>query len=220
MSPPSSRCRRLLACLLVSGGASCDAGGGGLASEDAARWATEVLAFTAGEGAGFGQDALPGVVLGPPVPTETGAASLDVVALGAGGEIVVGFGAVDVIDGEGADLVVFENPFLVGGNPATPFAELGEVSVSEDGTTWHVFDCDPAGDGAGGWPGCAGWRTVAAEAADLDPETSGGDPFDLAEVGLARARFVRIVDVTAGGFPPSVGFDLDAVGVVHGVVAR
>jgi hypothetical protein len=48
----------------------------------------------------------------------------------------------------------------------------------------------------------------------LDPSVSGGDPFDLAEIGVARARYVRITDrVDQVGL--SGVFDLDAVGVIH-----
>ena len=48
----------------------------------------------------------------------------------------------------------------------------------------------------------------------LDPAVTGGDGFDLAEVGLERARFVRIRDASGMGAPPTTGFDLDAVGIV------
>ncbi|RYZ33379.1 MAG: cell surface protein, partial [Myxococcaceae bacterium] len=44
------------------------------------------------------------------------------------------------------------------------------------------------------------------------------DGFDLAAVGLTRARFVRIRDSGANGYAgTSGGFDLDAVAVVNGV---
>ncbi|MEO1334407.1 MAG: hypothetical protein AAFV29_02130, partial [Myxococcota bacterium] len=48
----------------------------------------------------------------------------------------------------------------------------------------------------------------------LDPAQSGGDPFDLAEIGVDTARFVRIEDLATQGDAPTAGFDLDAVGVV------
>ena len=48
----------------------------------------------------------------------------------------------------------------------------------------------------------------------MDPESSGGDFFDLAELGLTSARYVRIRDLSGEGAAPSVGFDLDAVGLV------
>jgi hypothetical protein len=54
-----------------------------------------------------------------------------------------------------------------------------------------------------------------------DPETAGGDAFDLGEVGLRQARFVRIVDVTEEHYGErkwcegdAGGFDLDAVAAV------
>lgn len=51
----------------------------------------------------------------------------------------------------------------------------------------------------------------------IDPQVSGGDGFDLHDVGLSRARFVRIRDSGLNRFygAPSGGFDLDAVAVVN-----
>ena len=42
---------------------------------------------------------------------------------------------------------------------------------------------------------------------------AGGDAFDLADLGLESANFVRIVDSGANILG---GFDLDAVVIVHG----
>jgi hypothetical protein len=159
------------------------------------------------------------VVLGPPQGKGEQAGSLDVLSLGAGGQIVLGFEPRAIADGPGADLVVFENAFWAGGDPSAVFADPGEVAVSTDGEDWHAFACDPQGDGAGAFPGCAGWtptqRYEPGELVPLDPELSGGDAFDLAELGLSSARFVRIRDLSAAGEGPSAGFDLDAVGLVH-----
>ena len=179
-------------------------------------YASEVVDFNAGSGAGFGQDGLPDIVLGPPLPPESRNGSLDVLSLGAGGEIVVGFGERRIVDGPGADFVVFENPFEV--DDGGIFAELGEVAVSTDAVHWRTFSCDPDPE-AEAWPGCAGWRIVEAfdvEAMDpLEPGSTGGDPFDLADVGLESARYVRVRDVSGLGEAPSAGFDLDAIGAVH-----
>ena len=119
-----------------------------------------------------------------------------------------------------AALIVFENAFWPGGDKTMVFAELGEVSVSEDGETWKTFPCDATGDGEGSFPGCAGATPTleydAEQLIPLDPALSGGDAFDLADVGLKRARFVKIHDLET--LPPvgmSSGFDLDAVGVIH-----
>ena len=44
---------------------------------------------------------------------------------------------------------------------------------------------------------------------------AGGDAFDLAELGLEEAQYVRIMDVGLGEYLGETGgFDLDAVSVV------
>lgn len=200
--------------LVLGCGADGSAQGAG-ACADPLPYASELVSFTPGESAGFGAGELPGVVLGPPAVGPPSAGSLDVVSLGMGGEIVVGFGDRVIVDGDGPDLFVFENPFWVNGDSEKPFAELGEVSVSADGDVWHTFECDP--DPAEGFDGgCAGWRPRleydACAAVPLTVEQVGGDPFDLADLGLGEARYVRIRDLAVSGVPPSAGFDLDAVG--------
>ena len=99
-----------------------------------------------------------------------------------------------------------------------PFAELGEVAVSEDGDTWYTFPCDTTLE-EGFDPGCAGWRPRAdfdpCTLLPIDPTLSGGDLFDLESVGLEAAQFVRIRDLAIEGAAPSAGFDLDAIGVVY-----
>lgn len=194
-------------------------GAGGGSSNDELPYAREIVSFEPGEGAGFGDDDLPDVVLGPPSGRGELQGALDVLSLGKGGNIVLGFGELGIGDGDGADFVVFENPFWPSGDPTLVFAEPGEVSVSEDGSEWHAFDCDAAGDGMGRFAGCAGVTPALEYDPDavlpLDPALTGGDAFDLADVGLARARFVRITDVSNAGSTPSAGFDLDAVGIVN-----
>lgn len=182
-------------------------------------YASEVVGYTPGEGAGYGQDKMPDVVLGGPKGKGTNAGSLAVLSLGKGGEIVLGFGDRVIVDGPGADFVVFENSFWPGGNAAEVYAELGEVSVSMDGVEWKVFPCSTEAIEPGRWPGCAGWSPTLAYDADelipLDPVLSGGDAFDLADIGVKEFRFVRIRDVSNNGDTPSAGFDLDAVGGVY-----
>ncbi len=176
-------------------------------------YADAVVTFEPGDGAGFGADAMPDVVLGPPAGEGASAGSLDVVSLGDGGVIVLELADMEVTDGPGVDLIVFENPF--GG-----WIETGFVAVSADGETWHEFPCDPH-DAAGGYPGCAGVEPVYANPAagvdPTDPAAAGGDQYDLAELGLASARFVRVRDSGANTYGGTTGgFDLDAVAVVHG----
>ncbi|MBL9039330.1 MAG: cell surface protein [Archangium sp.] len=177
-------------------------------------YADRVVRFVPGAGAGFGQDLMPGVVLGPPKGNGTASGSLDVVSLGREGVIELEFTDLEATDGPGVDLLVFENPF-------SGFLETGVVAVSTDGVDWREFPC-AADDVDGGFPGCAGVTPVYANdetgVSATDPAVSGGDGFDLAAVGLTRARFVRIRDSGANRFygPPGGGFDLDAVSVVHG----
>lgn len=171
-----------------------------------------VVSFDPGEHAGFGQDRFPDIVLGSPEAPGAGG-SLDVLSLGDAGEIVVAFDGLDVVDGPGVDLIVFENPF-------PGWLETGVVGVSEDGETWTEWPCD-SDDAEGGFPGCAGVAFVHVSATNgvdaTDHAAAGGDGFDLSAIGATRARYVRIRDSGANSYDGvSGGFDLDAVAVVHG----
>lgn len=218
MSARKLACMSLLACAACGGVDDLELGRTPSAASYPPVYATEVVDLKLGPGAGYGQDDLPDVVLGPPAPGATGAGGLAVLSLGVGGEIILGFGDRRVVDGPGTDFVVFENPFRIAGQ-ATVFAELGEVSVSSDGETWVEFPCDAGATGPEGWGGCAGYgivNTYDAEAMEpLDPAVTGGDHFDLADVGVPDARFIRIRDLSWEGEAPTAGFDLDAVGGVH-----
>ena len=179
-------------------------------------FATSVTIFTPGEAAGFGQSAMPGVVLGPPRGSGANAGSLDVVSLGRGGSIVLAFDH-DIVDGSGPDFIVFENAFVV--DDQTAFREAGIVAASDDGVTFVEWPC-AADDEAGRFPGCAGVNpTLSSPSNGIDPadvSRAGGDAFDLADVGLARARYVRINDGGNNRYgAPSGGFDLDAIAVIH-----
>jgi hypothetical protein len=172
-------------------------------------------------GGGFGQEGLPMVVLGTPRGGGKLQAGTDVLSLGKGGTITLEFVDNEVFDGPGADLLVFENAFLVapGDDPDFGFFELAKVEVSEDGKEWKEFPYDLQTR-----KGCAGHHPVYAnpdtpEGRDIDPtnaEKAGGDPFDLADVGLTAARFIRITDLDNGsGDNGTAGFDLDAVSAAH-----
>lgn len=192
-----------------------DASASGLRAD---RFATKVVSFTPGTCAGFGANRMPDVVLGPPSGAPEGQGSTDVVSLGTGGEIVLSFEPNALVDGPGVDLLVFENAFLKAGTDAT-FAEPGEVSVSDDGETWTTFPCTAT---AAPWGPCAGWHAVTQSGpgvSPVDPAKAGGDPYDLADVGVTRARFVRIRDVggqrCASTSVNTNGFDLDAIAAVN-----
>lgn len=175
-----------------------------------------IESFVPGDGATFGHEMLPDIVLGPPHGSLGG--SMDVAALGCSGRITLAFDDPGIVDVDGPDLIVFENAFATGDET---FSEPARVHVSEDGVDWRAFDCEVGGE----WPptGCAGIEPVVADGDPAtDPATAGGDAFDLSDVGLAHARYVRLVDVTeehygerkwCGG--DAGGFDLDAVARVE-----
>jgi hypothetical protein len=182
-----------------------------------ARFATGVVSVAFGLGQNFGQDRFPEAVLGPPQGGGCCAGSTDVTSLGDGGSVVLEFDHDVIVDGPGTDFLVFENAFQpAGGAAETVFAELATVSVSQDGETWASYPCTAE---AYPYGACAGWHPVLANAKtnSIDPllaDAAGGDPFDLADVGLAWARYVRIQDR-----PESDGgagtFDLDALAITN-----
>lgn len=189
--------------------------------------------FEPGAGAGFGQDSLPDVVLGPPRGGGAYAGSTDVVSLGLEGVMVVGFDGVLGYDGPGADFLVFENVFLpqAGGDP---YFEPARVSIGLSSRGPELaFPCEGSRPP---FDGCAGLSPVYADAASVsdftNPSEAGGDAFDLhalqreGEVSPFGSTFDRIAiqDVSdlAGGqaLGTTSGFDLDAVALIHLVPAE
>lgn len=188
----------------------------------------DVVSFTVGQNGGFNAgvggspNLLPDIVLGAPRGLGQTAGSLDVVSLGDGGSITVAFTDNRIVDGPGPDFTVFENPFLAPGLGI--FTEVATVAASADGVNFFTFPHGPDLSGLAG-------RTPVYANADTntidprDPAVSGGDQFDLATIGLASARFLRItdpgmsIDDVGNHFPtPGVGksgFDLDAVVAIH-----
>ena len=163
-----------------------------------------IVSYIEGDGAGFGQEEYPDIIFGAPLGGGPNSGSLDVLSLGTGGEIIVGFDDWIITDGIGPDLIVFENPF-------TGWVELGEVSASIDGETWHTWVCDRES-----WLGCAGITPVLSHPDNCidarDPVLAGGDAFDLRDLDLDFARYIRIRDVSG----EVGGFDLDAISIVNG----
>jgi hypothetical protein len=186
-------------------------------------WASVVHEYSPADGV-FEEWADPTLALGP----ATGD-SFDVVSLGEGGHLTLGFDAA-IQDGEGWDIVVFENGF------SSTFLELAWVEVSSDGNRFARFD------GA----------SLTAQSVDafggIEPRGLGGlagkfqrgfgTPFDLATLRqhplvqsgaleLDRVTHVRVVDSSGDGnatdafgrivwdpYPTieSAGFDVEAVG--------
>jgi len=199
-----------------------------------------VVDVTFGSGGGGGSEAL---VLGPPRGGGAFQGSLHTLSLGLNGSITVAFTDNLLVDEPGPDLTVFENAFLTRGlTTLPPWTEPGRVSVSADGETWLAFPCAME-DVDGYHAGCAGVYPVFANAdllaapTPLVPSTaplaslidlpldgfvppagSGGDVFDLADVGITAVRFVRIDGGNRrAGLAGLAGFDLDAMAALHSV---
>jgi hypothetical protein len=217
----------------VDGGGSLDASwamaeGGYVVPEagviPADRFITKVVSYSLGPCSGFGQKQMPQIVEGPPVGGGAEMGSTDVLSLGNGGQIIVSFEPNAIVDGPGVDFIVFENPFYIGGNPDDVYAEPGEVSVSEDGVNWTSYPC-PDTTNNPPYQQCAGVHPVYSNPdngiSPIDPATAGGDPYDLATIGVKQAKYVRIVDKVIESCPDSGvrldtnGFDLDAIAVVN-----
>jgi hypothetical protein len=180
-------------------------------------WADALVSFTPGTGAGFGQNYMPDNVLGPPDPSASitpynaSNAPQELLSLGHGGEIILHFKDNRIINGAGADFTVFENPFisLLDGSV---FMEAGIVAVSQDGSTWYEFPYDTTD-----MSGLAGVTPTDDNQNPTDPAVSGGDQFDLEDLGLEWAAYVKITDL-GDIYQEGVwngDFDLDAVVAVH-----
>ena len=187
-----------------------------------------VLAFTPGEGQNLGQgeEFFPNNIFGRPsvnASEQAAAASeSEVLSLGMGGEIIVANSDNVIIDGEGDDFTIFENAFI---NPINQrmFAEPGIVSVSKDGIDYIEFPYNFAS-----LVGCAGTVPTYGDQDYCDSEISGGNSFDLSDVGIDSVRYIRINDLTVEVaknqnhkyYDISLsGFDLDAV-VIHNFAAK
>lgn len=136
----------------------------------------------------------------------------------------------------GADFAVFENGIIAGSATGGAgigglFAELAAVEVSADGASFVRFPATsltPAAVGGYGTLDPTAIHNLAGKHANAHGECW-GTPFDLAQVGLDEAAWVRLVDVPgsgdftdSGGRPVfdswptfgSGGADIEAVGAI------
>ena len=180
-------------------------------------WADEVVSFTPGENwSEFGYNYFPNNVLGPPDPDPSinpnspSCKPEELLSLGHGGEIILRFIDNAIVDGHGVDFTVFENAFI--SIFGTVFMEAGIVSVSQNGQNWYQFPYDTTD-----MSGLAGVTPTDDNLNPTDPTVSGGDHFDLADLGLEWATYVRITDLgdiyQEGLY--NGDFDLDAIVAVN-----
>lgn len=214
-----------------------------------------VKEFTPGKNAGFGAAHFPANVLGPPQgtlnPQFPNDNPTDILSLGTGGLLIYEFSTNEIIDGPGPDFTIFENPVQPSGFPEQSFVDSALVSVSTDSLTWHQFPVDLVSTKTAdlrlksNYIGFAGVQPVYSSTGNgispFDPAVSGGDPFDLADLGITAVRFVKIQDTGHPHYLPtydkdgdpisdygnlidpdpavvggiSAGFDLDAMAAIH-----
>ena len=158
------------------------------------------------------------------------AQSLDVYSVPPDSYLVVSWDGRRLIDGPGADLVVFENPFDYG-DTGDRFMDPAVVEVSTDGEVWTAFPFrylaerpEEYSPRPADWSGFAGVTPVLYDD-DLGPpdpfgEGAGGDRFDLADLpdGLhdAGVRFVRL-SAASGWTNPDIGEAYPRAAVSDGI---
>lgn len=182
-----------------------------------------VYSFASGEGnlKGIEPENYPNNIFGLPsdraslkVPENS---PTQILSIGIGGEIIVGFKGRKVVDVTGADFTIFENAFeTFDGNKV--FAEPAEVSISKDGINFVTFPINEST-----LENCAGITPTNGKNNPFDPLESGGDSFDISTLGFAYVTQIKIKDVSGivanlpkeskYSTPLSLisGFDLDAV---------
>lgn len=170
----------------------------------------------------------PNKALGQPVGD-----SFDIVSLGTGGSITLGF-AKPIANGAGFDFAVFENSIT------DTFLELAWVEVSSNGSDFFRFENISFTSSAVGGFGSVDPTNIDGLAGKY--RQGFGTPFDLDEfqgtagLDLNQISHVRLVDIVGNGsaldsYPQSLGgpntiydpypttgsagFDLDAVGVIN-----
>lgn len=179
-----------------------------------------VYSFKAGFGQNLGQDPtfFPKNIFGFPyqdadslVPAN---GQEDVLSLGMGGEIVIGFKNKVLLDVDGNDFFIYENVLK---NPITEvfFKEPAIISVSQDGINYYTFSYDSLT-----LNGCAGTLPTLTKGKDYNPFNCGGNGFDINKLGLKYIKYIKIKDFTEyitktpshPNYDPILsGFDLDAV---------
>lgn len=187
-----------------------------------------VFSFTPGVGQNLGQseEFYPANIFGIPSRIASDvvaeATESEILSIGFGGEIIVGNSDNLIVNGDEADFTIFENVFK---NPINNrfFKEPAIVSVSKDGVNYTEFPYDFES-----LEGCAGTHPTFGSADYCDSKVSGGDSFDLSEIGMDSIRYIKIKDITDlvkadeshKYFDFSLsGFDLDAV-VIHNYTAE
>ncbi len=181
-----------------------------------------VYSVSFGSGQAFGQSAIffPKNIFGLPDTNarfNAPSSSEDqICSIGLNGSIIIGFKGKIVRDLPGKDFTVFENAFefLEG----RIFSEPAIIEVSKDGIIFYQFPIDSLT-----LKGCSGTYPTNGNENPYDPIRSGGNSYDLSEIGIDSVIVIRITDVSTilqnekhPLYSPIVtGFDLDAIVGLH-----
>jgi len=172
-------------------------------------WADNSPEVHYGEGGGYGQPFYPENILGPPDPAATpyfpSYGENNLLTPGKDGWVVVEFTDNSIIDGPGPDFTVFENVLDTGSGY---FQECAYIEVSQNGLYWVPFPWNGTT-----LEGLAGLMPTTG-ADPTNPAVSGGDLFDLEDIGLNWVRFVKLTDCGDSAADGGL-FDLDAVVAVN-----
>lgn len=163
---------------------------------------------------GYGAANLPFNVTGPPDGASTFSPAYlpsHLVSLHAsdkgGGSIVLEFTDNIIESGPGPDFTVFENVFFQNNDPNQRFMEPALVEVALFEGEWHRFPCRVSMGAAGEVHlrqpsyyarGFAGVNATTGDAPN-DPTRSGGDSFDLADLGRPDLTWIRFIRLIATG---------------------
>jgi hypothetical protein len=141
-----------------------------------------------------------------------------ILSIGMGGIIIVGLKDNYIIDGEGADFTIFENAFVIQFNNKI-YAEPAIISVSKDGINYIEFPYNLET-----LDGLAGTYPTFGNKNPFNPNESGGNSYDLSDIGIDSIKYIKIEDITQrildnpshNNFDPTLsGFDLDAVAIIN-----
>ncbi len=155
-----------------------------------------VYKFTPGSGQNVGQDPMyyPNNIFGKPYSKADSLVPAsnpdDLCSLGMNGEIIVGFKNYSIIDREGIDFIIYEN-VMKNQILNRYFIEPAKVSVSNDGVNWTEFPFDSLT-----LDGCAGTKPTISANLDIDVLQSGGNGFDLSQIGVTEIKYIKITDVS------------------------
>lgn len=183
-------------------------------TDDAFLGSGDIITLDLGTHGGYGIESYPNIIYGPPVGV------YDVLSLGNRGSITIELKDYFIVNTDGPDFTIFENPF-------PGWQQCATVSVSEDGGIYHSFECDQT-DVNGVFSGCAGVHEVNYGLADedyLNASVSGGDSFDLSDLSEGSVDEVHYIKITDIGLCEAgadnitygyYGFGLDALVLLHG----